>query len=131
MKEHQKKDGNILRKNYTHNTNSTNLHTQHIVVRKSVPPPLKTRESNITFVWGDQARNNIEHVALDNILSKNTILFAFMPADDQYVDEDEMQKVKAQRQNSRKRAKKRAAATTYGKRMNFLIGRATSSSRGK
>ena len=81
MKEHHKKDGNLLRQVYEPVTTDTNApsqyHTQHIVVQKSMPPPFRTRESNMRYVWDETNNNNEERF--------KTLIMAFEPAEINFI----------------------------------------------
>ena len=65
MKEHQKQEGNLLRRIYRPSSTPAEPqnHTQHVVVRKSMPPPHRTRETNLKMVWGKVS--NILVLAID------------------------------------------------------------------
>ena len=66
-KEHPKKDGNLLRQTYEPITTDTvtvppaQLHTQHFVVQKSMPPPFQPRESSMRFVWAKSTTITTEY----------------------------------------------------------------------
>jgi len=90
MKEHQKKDGNLLRQTYEPTTTDTatvppaQLHTQHIVVQKSMPPPFYPRESSMKYVWGEINNNNINN---NNEENSKTLIMAFEPAEIKHISE--------------------------------------------
>jgi len=85
MKEHQKKDGNLLRKMYkpvttdTATVPSAQLHTQHIVVQKSMPTPFYPRETSMKYVWSETNNNNEERF--------KTLIVAFEPAEIKHISE--------------------------------------------
>jgi len=101
MKEHQKKDGNLLRKVYqpittdTATAPSAQHRTQHIVVQKSMPTPFQPRESNLRYVWDEINNNNEER--------SKTLIMAFEPAEIKHISE---------RRGRRKMAKKVAKLHT-------------------
>ena len=99
MKEHQKKDGNLIRKVYepitTDTAPSAQHRTQHIVVQKSMPTPFQPRESNLRYVWDETNNNNEERF--------KTLIMAFEPAEIKHVSE---------RRGRRKMAKKVAKLHT-------------------
>ena len=106
MKEHQKKDGNLLRQTYEPTTTDTatvppaQRHTQHIVVQKSMPPPFYPRESSMKYVWGEINNNNINN---NNEENSKTLIMAFEPAEIKHISE---------RRGRRKMAKKVAKLHT-------------------
>ena len=83
MKEHQKKDGNLLRQVYepittdTATVPSAQHRTQHIVVQKSMPTPFQPRESNLRYVWDETNNNNEERF--------KTLIMAFEPAEINFI----------------------------------------------
>jgi len=89
MKEHQKKDGNLIRQVYepvaTDTTAATDTvlpvqhRTQHIVVQKSMPTPFQTRETNMRYVWGEMNTENEE--------DSKTLIMAFEPAEINHISE--------------------------------------------
>ena len=90
MKEHQKKDGNLLRKVYqpittdTATAPSAQHRTQHIVEQKSMPQPFQPRETNERFVWSEiNNNNNNNHIQEDS----KTLILAFEPAEIKHVSE--------------------------------------------
>ena len=91
MKEHHKKDGNLLRQVYepitTDTAPSAQHRTQHIVVQKSMPPPFRTRESNLRYVWDEINNNNNSNNEEDSKI----LMVAFEPAEIKYVGEKRMQ----------------------------------------
>ena len=69
MKSHQKKEGNIIRQFYEPPNEEANEeeqhHSRHVVVRKTMPAGLHTREPNSKFVWGSfKDDNNNDILAL-------------------------------------------------------------------
>ena len=106
MKEHQKKDGNLLRQVYepittdTATVPSAQHRTQHIVVQKSMPPPFYPRESSMKYVWGEINNNNINN---NNEEDSKTLIMAFEPAEIKHISE---------RRGRRKMAKKVAKLHT-------------------
>jgi len=88
MKEHQKKDGNLLRKVYLPVTTDTATvppaqhHSRHIIVQKSMPPPIQPRETNLRFVWGEINNNNN-----NNEEKSKTLIVAFEPAEMNHISE--------------------------------------------
>ena len=105
MKEHQKKDGNLLRKVYqpittdTATAPSAQHRTQHIVEQKSMPQPFQPRETNERFVWSEINNNNNNN----NEENSNTLIMAFEPAEIKHISE---------RRGRRKMAKKVAKLHT-------------------
>ena len=105
MKEHQKKDGNLLRQVYepittdTATVPSAQHRTQHIVVQKSMPQPFQPRETNERFVWSEINNNNNNN----NEENSNTLIMAFEPAEIKHISE---------RRGRRKMAKKVAKLHT-------------------
>jgi len=92
MKEHQKKDGNLIRKVYEpiviNTAPSAQHHTQHIVVQKSMPSPFQPRETNLKYVWGEISNtnnnnNNNNHKEEDS----KTLVVAFEPAGINFISE--------------------------------------------
>ena len=87
MKEHHKKDGNLLRQVYepitTDTAPSAQHRTQHIVVQKSMPPPFRPRESNLRFVWSETNSSNNKN----NHKYPKTLIIAFEPAEIKHVSE--------------------------------------------
>ena len=90
MIEHFKKDGHLLREVYvpppgspispSKNSSPQQQHrTQFIVVQKSMPPPFKTRESNIRVVWDEF--NNYNDLNHNNDKNSPSLIMAFEPAE--------------------------------------------------
>ena len=92
MKEHQKKDGNLLRVVYEPFATDTvtvlpaQHNTQHIVVQKSMPPPFRPRETNVRYVWGiiNNSNNNSNN---NNNKHPKTLIMAFEPAKINFISE--------------------------------------------
>ena len=88
MKEHQKKDGNLLQEVYKPITTdiatvpSAQHRTQHIVVQKPMPPPFRPRETNVRYVWGEINNNNNS-----NNKHPKTLIMAFEPAEINFISE--------------------------------------------
>jgi len=110
MKEHQKKDGNLLRQTYepvttdTATVPSAQHRTQHIVVQKSMPPPFYPRETNMRFVWSEINNNNKNNI--NNEENSKTLIVAFEPAEINHLSE------RRGRRNISKRLSKRSKRTS-------------------
>jgi len=110
MKEHQKKDGNLLRQTYepvttdTATVPSAQHRTQHIVVQKSMPPPFYPRETNMRFVWSEINNNNKNNI--NNEENSKTLIVAFEPAEINHISE------RRGRRNISKRLSKRSKRTS-------------------
>jgi len=96
MKEHQKKDGNLIRKVYEPITTdaatvpSAQHRTQHIVVQKSMPQPFQPRETNERFVWSEINNNNNNSTNNNNNNNEEnskTLIMALEPAEIKHVSE--------------------------------------------
>jgi len=112
MKEHQKKDGNLLRKVYqpittdTATAPSAQHRTQHIVVQKSMPQPFQPRETNERFVWSEiNNNNNNNHIQEDS----KTLILAFEPAEIEHVSERRGRRRITKRWSKRSKRSKRTS----------------------
>jgi len=112
MKEHQKKDGNLLRKVYqpittdTATAPSAQHRTQHIVVQKSMPQPFQPRETNERFVWSEiNNNNNNNHIQEDS----KTLILAFEPAEIKHVSERRGRRRITKRWSKRSKRSKRTS----------------------
>ena len=96
MKEHQKKDGNLLRKVYqpittdTATAPSAQHRTQHIVEQKSMPQPFQPRETNVRYVWGEMNNNNNEE-------NSKTLILVFEPVEIKHVSEKRGRRITARK----------------------------------
>jgi len=103
MKEHHKKDGNLLRQVYEPVTTDTvtvlpaQHRTQHIVVQKSMPQPFQPRETNVRYVWGEMNNNNNEE-------NSKTLILVFEPVEIKHVSEKRGRRITA-RKTAHKKAK--------------------------
>lgn len=102
MKDHHRKEGNLVRKYYEppESQGSLSARTKHIVVRKSMPPPFKTRETSTKQIWANNGR--------DRGALGADLVFAFEPPSPEfcYHDEDEDEDEKQKRHALRKMATK-------------------------
>ena len=108
MKEHQKKDGNLIRKVYepitTDTAPSAQHRTQHIVVQKSMPQPFQPRESNMRFVWSEINNNSNNNSNEEN---SKTLIMAFEPAEIKHVSERRGRRTFAKTWSKRSKRSKR------------------------
>ena len=112
MKEHHKKDGNLLRQVYEPVTTDTvtvlpaQHRTQHIVVQKSMPQPFQPRETNERFVWSEiNNNNNNNHIQEDS----KTLILAFEPAEIEHVSERRGRRRITKRWSKRSKRSKRTS----------------------